>query len=889
MKKAVSNFIQTQKDFRSDLLQALSIKNYSHRLKSTKLIIKEAQNQIHIYNNQNTDGLSVVFKLSEMADAIIETIWDQIVYHSNHNDKMIAIVAIGSYGRMELCPQSDIDLLFLTSDQCSESEQQQIETIVQHLWDLGFEVGSSTRTVKQCLEVLKNDFNSWTSFSGERFLTGNYKLYQNFFEALKKPLSSKKTQELIQYKVEERKNRIDKFGGLLQLLEPNIKECSGGLRDAHIVFWIAYFQYQCRSFSDLVRHGFMLPRDLKDLLHAYYFLLKVRCSLHFISKSKNNILLFDLQAKIAKDLGFPNLNNKKPVEIFLREFYLSGRTIHRITEAFIARWQANDVESVFDTKQFPSFVCQNGVLELINQSGNEFSENVNLMLNYFDLVNQKGYGFSNRVYYQISLAISKIEVGTFNPQPHLKKFFSLCMRTKRVGRMLISMRDVGLFSLLFPDFANIDCHVQHNMYHIFTTDEHTLAVLKQLAYLPHTKMSYLVEAYHRIKDKEVLILACLFHDIGKGVLGNHSETGAVMIKAYMLKNRFTNEQTEEASLLVYHHLLMNEIAQRRNIDDHSVIDQFTNIITSPQTLHKLYVLTYCDTSSTHPDAWTKWKEALLKKLYQKSLDILMQKDSSKLNLSKKKKEFSNALNNNDSNGLLSDYLNNFPKPYLESLNLETLKSDLAMKKQLNQESQKNVVLNIQKLDNQISIRVMAIDSVDFLAATFAAFLELKISVVQAQVYTGKDGLILDKFDVILNEFLLLEDLDKLKEKLLFKIKKNIQIGSKKITQHLTQNNFIRRLNSTDLKESHIPLGIKILNTSHSHCTTIDITCYSYNGLVYDILSLLKKYEINIYGAKLTSEAGIAIDSFFVQSLEFMQIQDLKIIDSIKSELAELLP
>jgi [protein-PII] uridylyltransferase len=260
-----------------------------------------------------------------------------------------------------------------------------------------------------------------------------------------------------------------------------------------------------------------------------------------------------------------------------------------------------------------------GALELRIKTGNPFRGNLDLILEYFDLANAEGLGYGHQAILRVKQAVGLLsaqESADFSAP--LRRFLALCQRPGRVGRMLRCMNDVGLIGLLIPDFNHIYCHSHHDIYHIYTTDEHTITVVRQLAYLPATtgrELASLRAASARIADREAIVLGCFYHDIGKGLGPGHSVTGARLSFAFMEKAGFSPSRCQLVSNLVRYHLLMNDVIQRRDLDDPKTIRDFLVKVETPAFLHNLYVLTYCDTSSVHPDAWSAWKANLLQKLY----------------------------------------------------------------------------------------------------------------------------------------------------------------------------------------------------------------------------------------------------------------------------------
>jgi len=621
--------LEKRGDFVGALRESFAVTDPAQRNREVKAVLEAQREKIRRLNREGASGADTVRFISELADTLLRVMWDSVEMSMPDDANLVALVAVGGYGRMELCPQSDIDLLILTSPKPDGYEKEQAEIVIRNLWDFGFTVGSSVRSLDQCKEASSKDPETWTSFLNERFVAGNHELYREFAKLMTKRQLPWRINALVASKLRERGARMEKMGALIQMLEPDIKEGTGCLRDVHSMMWIAKVRHQCDTFEDLVREGLIDPQEQEDLRVAYDFLLQVRCCLHFRTQKKDDRLSFDHQPEIAAELGFKPDASFKAVEIFLKAFYHHTKTIFQVVEAVISRWEPPP-SSRWKTnplRRHPHFTAKHQVMDISTRIGNPFRGNLELILDFFELANEHHLGFSHHAILRLKQAVSLFagqEGADFSSALH--RFLKLCQRPERVGRMLRCMNDVGFIGLLIPDFNYIYCHSHYDSYHIYTTDEHTITVVRQLAYLAKStskELESLRLALNEVKDREVLILSCFYHDIGKGLGPGHSVSGAKLVFAFLERMGFSPARCLIASNLVLHHLLMNDVTQRRDIDDPKTIHDFITKIESPAFLHKLYVLTYCDVSSVHPSAWTPWKAAQLRRLYEFALEMLL--------------------------------------------------------------------------------------------------------------------------------------------------------------------------------------------------------------------------------------------------------------------------
>ncbi len=857
---------------------------------SIGLVKKTVQEHKDFLAQQRKDDTGLVLgrNLSILVDRLIRCMWDQLGWSSEHDSAQMSIVAVGGYGRQELCPKSDIDILFLTSKNLSENEKSQIEFFVQRLWDYGFDVGSSVRSIRQCWGIRNKDVTTWTSFLDERFVVGHFDLYQKFSDKIKQRGFVNHRRLFIEQKLKERQIRLGRYGGWNQFLEPNLKEVSGGLRDVHTILWIAKQKYDIRCFDDLVRYGVFRPKNVVDLENAYSYLLKTRWWLHFLTDSKNDILSFDYQKEVAGYFLFKEDEQQTKTQLFLGTLSFNIKVINRITSEFVSRWdQKWKIQSLYFKKNTNNFFKEKkGSLQLIDVNINYFMNDYQLMFDYFDIMNETGLSLSSIAHARLTQTIQYLEVQVLEMNLFLRRFLNIMKFGKCIEQTLYAMHDVGLIELIVPDFKYIHSHSQYSIYHIYTTDAHTLILLSTLSKLSASKdpkLTELVSAYSRINDLDVLYLACLFHDIGKGVEGNHSVTGAKMIEDYMEKQGFRYSQIKEASDLVFYHLEMNEIAQRRNIDDLETIENFAKKMKEPSVVHKLYVLTYCDTSSVHPDAWSDWKGDLLKKLYIRTLEYMKGSDKF-LSHHDKESELIEQLSSSYSRKKIKGHLDLMPIPYVMEVSATVLAMHIKMLEAIAKEK---ISMNVLYHSSFIEVHILTQDGPDILSSMMGTFLKLDIPIIEAKIYTRQDGLVLDQFKFNHNK-------DTNKTKMFSNLKRFLK-DQLLVFLESPELNLKAEINSnnhqgTVVAQSAIMRNFKVKfsNSISYDFSVIDISCYDFLGLNYLIVDALHQCQVQIHGANLTTEASRAFNSFYVTGVDYQKITNFNHISKIKDELKKVL-
>jgi [protein-PII] uridylyltransferase len=873
-----------QGDFVDSLRECFNRREPGDRISSIKAVLARHRDRIRAINRSGASGTDTVRFISEMVDTLLRVMWDHVEMSVPNEANLVAVVAVGGYGRLELCPQSDIDLLILTSEKPTAHEKEQAETIVRNLWDYGFILGHSVRSISQCEEASTKDPETWTSFLNERFVAGDHELYRKFVRMMSKRLFPWRTTALIEAKIKEREQRKTQVGVLVQMLEPNLKEGLGCLRDVHSMMWIAKVKHDCDNFQDLVREGLITPQELEDIRVGYDFLLQVRCCLHFMTNKKDDHLDFAIQPEVAAELGFVDDDKQKAVEIFLKVFYHHTKTILRVTEGVISRWVKNKEKTAKAAvlKDHPHFQTVDGALDLKARVGNPFLDNVGLMLEYFEIANRRELGHSHHAILRIKQAVSILSANPdLDLKAHLPDFLRLCQSRERVGRMLRTMNDVRLIGLLIPDFNHIYCHSQHDIYHIYTTDEHTITVIRQLAYLAKQTdkdLESLQKALSQVSDMELLIIACFYHDIGKGVGPRHSISGAKMVFEYMQKMGMSASRCKEASNLVLHHLLMNEIIQRRDLDDPKTIRDFITKVETPATLHKLYVMTYCDVSSVHPDAWSSWKASLLRRLYELALTEMQSPFQAVLESRGLEDQLIENVSKRVSEAEVRRHLELLPRQYASSTTAEDIVTHINLLSTL--ESQK---FNARILERQThwEVTVVANDDDALLCAIAGAMAHLEFSILSARIFTRVDGKAIDKFWVTVPGGGK-QGSTALEQRLIKELEKNFRLSMAELSELRTR----LKPKSAFGKVRDIPMKptVAFSNAISDSFSTVDLTCSDRIGLLYQAAKVFSDLRLDVHGAILTTEADKAMDAFYVTDGDNKKIDNAELIDLIVTTL-----
>lgn len=583
------------------------------------------------------NGLECASNLSFLMDEIIQSALN-IAYQSLYQKPLLlkniqfSILAVGGYGRGMLAPHSDIDLLFILSGQERPEEQKVIQEILYNLWDLKFKIGYSVQTVPDILQSCLSDLHLRTALLEMRFLTGNYQQFDIFKTSFHRKISSLSIDHYINAKLEERDQRLRYNGTSRFLLEPNIKEGKGGLRDLQTLNWIFLYLSitQKLTLSKLIS-DFIPQNERKIFVKCEEFLWRVRCHRHFISDREGDILNFNMQKEIAARLGFSNRKALSSVERFMKTYYLVVRNVGLLTAYVCAALEARHVKKLPSlNRQTTSLSSHRNFLNnpsLIKDNGRiSFSKNKNILITphlafrFFNLANHYQLPLHPDALHRILQAHKTFNRNFRNNSDIKLLFLEILLSRSNSEKILRSMNDTGILGWLIPELKRITGLMQFNMYHSYTVEEHSLRAVGALThlenglYLEDNKIIFNLSE----ENRRELYLATLLHDIGKVHAGDHSLVGAPLAKKAALKLGFSQLEAEMVFWLVENHLLMSNTAQRRDLSDPETIQTFIKQVQTRERLKLLYLLTIADMKAVGPAIWTAWKARLLQTLYHET-------------------------------------------------------------------------------------------------------------------------------------------------------------------------------------------------------------------------------------------------------------------------------
>jgi [protein-PII] uridylyltransferase len=581
-------------------------------------------------------GIETATLLSGVTDEVIKALYAFTTVHmfrarNPTEGERLALMAVGGYGRGALAPFSDIDLLFLRPYKPTAHSESVIEFMLYALWDLGFKVGHASRTIDECIKLSREDFTIRTSILEARRLTGDEALADELKRRFRDEVVKGTAVEFVAAKLKERDDRHAKAGASRYVVEPNVKEGKGALRDLHTLFWIAQYTHPGEQKNGVVALEMFDKREVRLFIQAFDFLWAVRCHLHFVTGRPEERLTFDLQPEIARRMGYGDRGDAPAVERFMRRYFLIAKEVGALTRAFCAKLEAEE------SKKKPQGLSRllaprRGSRKPLDQPGfHEEGGRLNVdgpqvfeadplnILRLFVIADRGNYDLHPDAFTYVTRCLTLITSKMRRDPAAAKLFLDVLARGKHTFRVLTMMNDSGALGRYLPEFGRIVAQMQFNMYHSYTVDEHTLRAVGVINDIAQGKLEdehpLSVATYPLIADKEALFLAMLLHDTGKGGAGGQEKAGARSARSACERMGLEPKRVELIAWLVEHHLVMSDFAQKRDVSDPRTVAAFAQIVQNPERLRLLLVLTTADIRAVGPGVWNGWKGQLMRELF----------------------------------------------------------------------------------------------------------------------------------------------------------------------------------------------------------------------------------------------------------------------------------
>jgi [protein-PII] uridylyltransferase len=584
------------------------------------------------------DGTEVVKQNCFLIDQLVRTVHDYAAENEfgqgvRTAGEAMSLVAVGGYGRGELSPQSDIDILFLLPYKRTPWHEQLVEYILYMLWDMGLTVGHSTRTPEECVKHARADFTIRTALLEARWLWGEQSLFFDLQTRFRNEVMASTADEFVDSKLAEREARLKQMGDSRYVLEPNVKEGKGGLRDLHTLYWIAKYLYRVKDVGQLVEMGVISKDAATRFTKSQAFLWTVRCHLHYVTGRAEERLTFDVQQEIAKRMGYADRAGSRGVERFMKHYFLIAKDVGDLVRLFCAiaeEQQKRKPKLRLSSLLFLKRSTINGFKldgdRLTVTADDQFEKDPVAMIRLFHTALEHDVDIHPKAADLVHRNLKRIDA-KMRQDPEANRLFVAMLTSKKNPEVALRhMNEAGVLGRFVPDFGRVVAQMQYDMYHVYTVDEHTIRAIGILHSIEQGELTDEVptssEIIHKVASRRALYLAVFLHDIAKGRNGDHSLLGAEV--AMKLGPRFglTDAETETAAWCVRQHLLMSRIAFKRDIDDPKTISDFAAVVQSPERLRQLLLLTVADIRAVGPTVWNAWKAGLLRELYLRAEEVM---------------------------------------------------------------------------------------------------------------------------------------------------------------------------------------------------------------------------------------------------------------------------
>lgn len=825
-------------------------------------------------------GMDCARRISWIQDQLISVIFDLVVTHVYpDNAEQIAVAAVGGYGRGTLAPGSDIDLLFLMPPKISSNMHKAVEFMLYLLWDIGFKVGHATRTIDESIRLSKSDMTIRTAILEARFVCGREELVTELDRRFDQEVANGTAPEFIAAKLAERDERHRKAGDSRYLVEPNVKEGKGGLRDLQTLFWIAKYKYHIRDAADLVRLGVLSRHEWHLFQKADDFLWAVRCHMHYLTGKPEERLYFDIQPEIARSLGYQPRPGLSAVERFMKHYFLVAKDVGDLTRIFCATLEEQQAKAApgltgvlgrFANRPrkipgTPEFIEDRGRIAIADPD--IFKRDPVSIMRLFHVADLNGLEFHPDALKAVTRSLSLIDNDFRESEEANRLFLAILTSRKDPGFMLRRMNEAGVLGRFIPEFGKIVSMMQFNMYHHYTVDEHLIRTVEVLAEIEKGKSEEIhplsAKVMPSIEDRQSLYVAVLLHDVAKGRQEDHSIAGAKVARKLCPRFGLNAKQTELVAWLIEQHLLMSMVAQTRDLHDRKTITDFADTVQSLERLKMLLVLTVCDIRAVGPGVWNGWKGQLLRTLYYET-ELLLSGGFSEVSRKERAKHAAEMLTKSLGDWSQKDqktYTKLHYEPYLLSVALEDQVRHAHFIRQADKAGQAlATMVRTHSFHAITEITVLSPDHPRLLSIIAGACAAAGANIADAQIFTTSDGRALDTI-LVNREFPIDED-EMRRAATIGKMIEDVLSGRKRLPEVIATRSKGKKKNKTFPVQPHVTIS----NALSNKFTVIEVECLDRIGLLAEITAVLSDLSLDIHSARITTFGEKVIDTFYVTDL-----------------------
>jgi len=847
-------------------------------------------------------GTLCAHRLSDLQDTLIRALYDfavKNVYRVENptSSERLAIVAVGGYGRGTLAPGSDVDLLFLLPYKQTPWGESVVEFILYLLWDLGLKVGHATRSVTECIRLSRSDMTIRTAVLESRYLWGEKALHDNLVARFDAEVVKGTGPEFIAAKLAERDQRHKAQGASRYLVEPNVKDGKGGLRDLHTLFWIAKYFYRVSSNEELVKAGVFSRAELNRFRKCEDFLWAVRCHLHFLTGRAEERLSFDLQQDMAVRLGYTAHPGLKDVERFMKHYFLIAKEVGDLTRIFCAALEEHHGKPVPALNRFlrlarrrrkisdsTDFVIDN---ERINTADPDvFKRDPVNLIRIFHLADKYNLAFHPEAMQEVARSLHLIDAAVRDDEEANRLFLEVLSSRNQPEVVLRSMNETGVLGRFVPDFGKVVAMMQFSMYHHYTVDEHLIRSIGFLAEIERGEAAethpLANEIFPDIKDRVVLYVALFLHDIAKGRPEDHSHAGARIARRLCPRLGLSAAQTETVAWLVEHHLLMSITAQSRDLNDRKTILDFAAVVQSLERLKMLLVLTVADIRAVGPGVWNGWKGQLLRTLYYETEPVLTgghSKVSRDIRVAHAKDQLAGALSDWPKRERDAYLKRHYPAYWLR-VDLPRKLAHAELIREADKARQKlATAVTTRGFEAVTEITIFAPDHPRLLSIIAGACAIAGANIVDAQIYTTTNGQALDSISIS-REFDDEEDEQRRAARVGTLIEEALA-GTMRMPEQVDR----KAQRKGRLKAFSLETSITVDNDLSNQFTVIEASGIDRPGLLFSLTRAISDLNLNIASAHVSTFGERVVDVFYVTDLTGHKITNANRQAAIRRRLA----
>jgi [protein-PII] uridylyltransferase len=858
-----------------------------------KKFLKIEEHRLRLRHQYGGGGREVCALRVELVDVLLRHIFDAAVTVAERSlavSTPLTVIALGGYGRGELNPFSDVDIMFLHDQnrgEISPYATQVIEQILYLLWDVGFKVGHSTRSIAEAIEIANSDMLTKTAMLESRPLAGDTKLAEKFRTAFREHCvqGRNREREYVELRMQDQATRHAKFGDSVYVQEPHLKSGCGGLRDYQNLLWMTFFKEGALTTTHLVGKDWLSEPDMRRIEAAYDFLLRLRTDLHYATGRATDTLHFTVQDQIAQRLGYEQKRDTLRNEALMKDYYEHTRNIFRVTERITEQFASG--RSSMTTRSLFSFLPRLKTPEetlghfrirqgqLFAQSSDVFEKTPQTMMEVFELAQERRLELSPDLSDLFTRNLGLI-TRAFRSQKEPREIFRrIISRKGEVGRVLRMMHKVDFLGRYVPEFGQLTCLVQHEFFHRYTADEHTLVCIDKLDQVMETenpKLRSYRDVFGKLEDPFVLYLALLLHDTGRAVGARpHSEASALFAQGAAARLRLSAAQRRSLVLLVDHHLTLSNMAQQRNLDDPETAVEFASIVRDQRNLDALMLLTLADGQGTSADAWSDWKETLVWSLYHSTSQYLSDQEAFYEQTKIERERLQESVTQNLGVEFAEEIEAHFevmPDNYFRAFSQAEIVSHLKLFRRF---LENLYIRNEPPLAPAVSWQAFpeqghsiasfcAWDGQELLAKIAGSFAVVPLNILSADIYTRGDNVVLDIFRVCDPRFRAVMD------------QRDQTLVESTLRAALTDPHFDfaplleqarRRIPKRSRHGMDFPTRITVENKTHPSYTLVQIQTPDRLGLLYQLLAAFGEENVSIALSRISTEKGAAIDTFYV--------------------------